>query len=782
MDLEKLKQNLRLRSGRSRKARERQKPPIPPAPATAPGPRPTPQLTRATTRDQFAQTEKAESEDLPTKEQPVPASTSPEVSIDDSAPSAATAAEEDKSADTDQQDVQVDPSDKIAAPSMESQNQVDASDGSGGEDFDLRPPAPKAKRPSLETTTELLFSAGHLNAILHDQQSIARFTAFLNKYKPEYQPLILGYLETQKAIKAVEYANAVAASATLSDKESPAAVQVSPPRSAAQLDRAFEDASNTAFNALVGTALPMFVSYSLIKIVSECLVNEITGKQSAVMQNLVGGLSEVFCITDPNQEDNPIIYASEEFYRYTGYGSDDVIGHNCRFLQGAKTSRESPRRLKEATEKGEEICEAILNYRRDGRPFVNLLMIAPLYDSEGNMKYQIGAQVDVSGLVENGRGLDFFAHYLTTQQQRGRSSVDSTERKQKQLNKLRELSEMFDLEESAIVQTHSRSSSITRDDDAASVNSLDRPKALRRLFVSDSDSESDDDEEDTPTDATKDAWKLAQDGPQGRPSGGLPGVYDTYMLIRPAPSMRIIFVSRKLQKYVRSVQTPFLSHVTGPSRTLAGLKESFIAGVSVSAKISFSPQPSGSRDGVKVASGYKHEDGKNGKACWISATPMLGSDDRPGVWMVVFVEKSKAGAGKHLKKVEAEVNMETEGAVKPGTPKQSSKDATNTPSPKQRSKLDLPIKPTRLPSQGPLPTAAATNGDTSATEGTEKKAAESDSEDFHEADSNGQPPEDISKQSEIGEIQTDSNRGSNTPDAGAGAQEDKSPKVPVSST
>ena len=78
------------------------------------------------------------------------------------------------------------------------------SDSSDGADFDLRPPAPRVRPPSLETTADLLLSPNHLNHILHDQHSIARFTAFLSRYKPDYQPLILRYLETQKAIKAVE--------------------------------------------------------------------------------------------------------------------------------------------------------------------------------------------------------------------------------------------------------------------------------------------------------------------------------------------------------------------------------------------------------------------------------------------------------------------------------------------------------------------------------------------------------------------------------------------------
>jgi hypothetical protein len=374
--------------------------------------------------------------------------------------------------------------------------------------------------------------------------------------------------------------------------------------------------------------------------------------------------------------------------------------------------RESPRRLKEAIQTGELTCEALLNYRRDGRPFVNLLMISPLHDDKGKVKYHIGAQVDVSGLVENGRGLDFFAKYLETRQPRGRGRTNENDRcKEEQLSKLRELSEMFDLEESAVVQTHSRSSSIARDDDR--IASVDRPKALRRLFVSDSSSETEDEDDDAQTQRPADAWKLAQEGPPGKPTGGLPGVYDTFMLIRPAPSLRIIFVSRKIQKYVKHVQTRFMSHVAGPPRTLAGLKESFLAGVPVSAKISFSPEATKNHDGTKIATGYKHEDSELGRACWISATPMLGSDDRPGVWMVVFVDKATASKQKHIKKVEADAKADVDttgnGSASSAKPPKSP-ESNDSPKSGTKSKLDLPIKPVRIASQGPPLTSEVDGG------------------------------------------------------------------------
>jgi len=533
---------------------------------------------------------------------------------------------------------------------------IDASDAM---DFDLRPPAPRSMPPSIEKLSEALFSGGHFHLLLRRPRHLARFTAFLVKYRPEYYPLLFRYLEMQKAVKAVEYANAVAAVFPPPVSRTDYALANSTFAKAASLDKAFEEASASFFQILVGSALPMYITYNLVKIVRECLIDELTGRETPLTQGLVGGLSEAFCITDPHQQDDPIVYASEEFYRLTGYGPDDVMGRNCRFLQGAKTKREAPTRLRESIQRGEEISETVLNYRRDGRPFINLLMIAPLRDDQGNIKYHMGAQIDVTGLVEGGKGLGGFEHFLETLETERRKKEASksaargdeeTERKQKALGKLRELSEMFDPEEHAVVPSSRGSTLHTRDKDEHSIASNDRRRATRRVLAdsdrsgSASDEEEGMEEEDEETEAedSSTVWKL------GRPvswgfSGKFPSVYDSYMLIRPAPSLRIIFLSPKVSRRLGNVlQHPFLSHVAAPAATLAGLKKSFGTGTPVSAKLTLMLTPGERRDGTATGPGVKPEDGRLGQACWISATPLYGSDDRIGVWMIVMVEKSHA--------------------------------------------------------------------------------------------------------------------------------------------
>ncbi|EXJ58985.1 hypothetical protein A1O7_06416 [Cladophialophora yegresii CBS 114405] len=584
-------------------------------------------------------------------------------------------------------------------------------DSSSNSDFDLRPPPPRPKPPSIETLSESLFSMGHLNTLLRDPHHLTRFTSFLTKYRPQYHPVLLRYLETQKAIKAVEYANAVAEGVPLSSDNDREGSSIPRASVAATLDKVFEEASTAAFRLMLDFALPMYITYNLVKVVSECLVNEITGRQTPLMRDLVGGLSEVFCLSDPKEEDNPIIYASEEFYRYTGYGPDDVIGRNCRFLQGSKTKRESVARLRETIGKGEDICETLLNYRRDGRPFINLLMIAPLHDDKGNVKYHIGAQVDVTGLVARGKGLDGFEQYMFSseikrreREARGKDvEADEDIRKPRALAKLRELSEMFDLEESAVVRSHSRSASASGDEDERSIGSS--RKGGRRVLA-DSDLSSDNDDEDIADSADK-TWKLGQSGRSGL-SGRLPGVYESYLLIRPAPSLRIIFVSPKLRGRLGNVvQHPILSHLAASANTLSGLKESFGNGVPVSAKVNFLLEAGSRRDGTATRVGSRLEDAGHGRVCWISATPLLGSDDKIGVWIIVVVENNKVPM-----KPQKEILMRSDAnqlpqqsgpnharmdpkSARPSVQQQGSR-ASISPPQQGRENQDPPIKPKRL--------------------------------------------------------------------------------------
>lgn len=97
-------------------------------------------------------------------------------------------------------------------------------------------------------------------------------------------------------------------------------------------------------------------------------------------------------LTDARRPDNPIVYVNAAFERTTGYAPRETLGRNCRFLQGEGTDPRSVARLRDAIRAGEEATVDILNYRADGRPFWNRLMIAPLRDAAGEVQYFAGIQ------------------------------------------------------------------------------------------------------------------------------------------------------------------------------------------------------------------------------------------------------------------------------------------------------------------------------------------------------------------------------------------------------
>lgn len=101
-------------------------------------------------------------------------------------------------------------------------------------------------------------------------------------------------------------------------------------------------------------------------------------------------------ISDPRLPDNPVIFVNKGFEIITGYSEEEVVGCNCRLLQGAQTDRETVKKIRQAIDRGESITTEILNYRRDGGIFWNELTISPIFDEEGQLLYFVGLQMDVT--------------------------------------------------------------------------------------------------------------------------------------------------------------------------------------------------------------------------------------------------------------------------------------------------------------------------------------------------------------------------------------------------
>lgn len=83
-------------------------------------------------------------------------------------------------------------------------------------------------------------------------------------------------------------------------------------------------------------------------------------------------------VTDPRQHDNPIVFANRAFISMSGYSAEDVLGRNCRFLQGPETNRDTIAEIRQAIEERREVTTEILNYRKDGSTFWNALFVSPV--------------------------------------------------------------------------------------------------------------------------------------------------------------------------------------------------------------------------------------------------------------------------------------------------------------------------------------------------------------------------------------------------------------------
>nr|AML78534.1 putative LOV domain-containing protein [Pittosporum resiniferum] len=121
------------------------------------------------------------------------------------------------------------------------------------------------------------------------------------------------------------------------------------------------------------------------------------------LKNALSAFQQTFVVSDATKPDYPILYASAGFFKMTGYTSREVIGRNCRFMQGADTNPEDVAKIREALAEGKSYCGRLLNYKKDGTLFWNLLTISPIKDETGKTLKFIGMQVEVSKHTEGAK-------------------------------------------------------------------------------------------------------------------------------------------------------------------------------------------------------------------------------------------------------------------------------------------------------------------------------------------------------------------------------------------
>ena len=116
---------------------------------------------------------------------------------------------------------------------------------------------------------------------------------------------------------------------------------------------------------------------------------------SSILDECVNGVT----LADPDLEDAPLVYANKAFERLTGYSQEEIIGHNCRFLQGEEREQPGRYQIKEAMAKHETVEVTLRNYKKDGTLFINRLKITPLFDRKQRVIYYLGVQYDVTEQV-----------------------------------------------------------------------------------------------------------------------------------------------------------------------------------------------------------------------------------------------------------------------------------------------------------------------------------------------------------------------------------------------
>lgn len=294
---------------------------------------------------------------------------------------------------------------------------------------------------------------------------------------------------------------------------------------------------------------------------------------------------------------------------------------------------------------------------------MNLLMCTPLMDSKGNVRYFLGAQVDVSGLAKECAGLEYLKPYFESQyegdgddeqiEERTAESQEEVDAEQDAKDEFQELSEMFNLRELNTVRKHGGAMYRALQGQELT-NASSWPKE-RVVIVSDTDGDGSGDNDGgdksspdaitSPPAPYKAPWAAQDEAAnpplRSRPStpadrsalnrgGHMPGAYKNYLLVRPYPSLRILFASPSL-RIPGILQSNLMERIGGSGRVRDQVQQAFAEGRRVTAKIRWVSSP---RRNVEYS-----------RPRWIHATPLIGSNGGVGVWMVIIVDEEDEEVG-----------------------------------------------------------------------------------------------------------------------------------------
>lgn len=159
-----------------------------------------------------------------------------------------------------------------------------------------------------------------------------------------------------------------------------------------KLEVVFNDSQNTLERFVAEDIYPRFVRHQLTASAVRALATD---------RSKYAGLGDCFVLSDPSKADNPLVFVSDGFVKVTGYDRREIIPRNCRFLQCQETDRTVVDNLRKALDSCEECVQLLLNQKKNGEPFWNLLYMTPLFDSRGEVVFFLGGQINCSTTIHS---------------------------------------------------------------------------------------------------------------------------------------------------------------------------------------------------------------------------------------------------------------------------------------------------------------------------------------------------------------------------------------------